>query len=149
MGHLVEAIDADDAAAPGFGQAMLANLTDGLVGMDDVFSGVYPKVLRRAAKFDQHNIAGLQVADAGQAGLVIKGGLKQAIAGQAGIAGVVDVLYCQRFCNLNDQPGAIERHARQATLMHKRGIEAGARSGDDRGGGQWVPNWPYCEPVGM
>jgi len=91
MINLVKAIDTHDAPAPGVGQAVLADLADWLVGMDDGFASADAEVLRITTEFHQDDIAGLHIRDAGNAGLVVEGGFEQAIAGQAGIAAVVDV----------------------------------------------------------
>ena len=70
-----------DAAAPGVGQAVLADFADWLIGVNDGVAGIDAEVLRIAAELHQENIAGLQLVDAGKTGLVIEGRLKQAIAG--------------------------------------------------------------------
>ena len=134
MGHLVKAINAHDAAAPGIGQAVFADFADWLVSVNDGVAGINTKVLRITAEFHQENIAGLQFADAGQAGLVIEGRLKQAIAGQTGVAAVVDVLQIQRFGDMDNQAGTIKGETIDAALMHKGRAQAFAGGGNYIGG---------------
>ena len=140
-----EAIDANDSAPPGIVDAVLADLTDQLPGMNHGRTGADGQVLRIAIETEQHDVTRQQaIGDAAQEGLVSQPSFQHAVGGRGGVVCTVAHWEAEREGDVRYQAGAVKAATDEPTLVPERRIERRTGRPDNVvDGNQFVPISPY------